>query len=203
MHFYPVLSRSASGCLLQHSPLNWKTILVVDNKGYCKAHRKRKCQSLITCSNIWGQIFVLQSHCVLARSMLLACLVYPKGGYSKFDLQPVSSHLRDEGSAIKYLWHITLAYDMMPMENDMSHHAEYDNIYLSIYDAFLNLSTILNLARKHKKAKHELKNILFFSTSHLTLFKISTGLHRWGRDTFKRHWEAFRDIFKVNIQNSS
>lgn len=98
--------------------------------------------------------------------MLLACLVYPKGGYSKFDLQPVSSHLRDEGSAIKYLWHITLAYDMMPMENDMSHHAEYDNIYLNIYDAFLNLSTILNLARKHKKAKHELKNILF--SQHLT-----------------------------------
>lgn len=131
--------------------------------------------------------------------MLLACLVYPKGRYSKFDLQPVSSHLRDEARAIKYLWHITLAYDMMPMENDMSHHAEYDNIYLNIYDAFLNLWTILNLARKHKKIKHELKNTLLFST----LFKISTGLHRWGQDTFKRHWEAFRDIFKVNIQNSS
>lgn len=69
--------------------------------------------------------------------MLLACLVYTKGRYSKFDLQPVSSHLRDEGSAIKYFWHITLAYDMMPMENDMSHHTEYDNIYLNIDDAFL------------------------------------------------------------------
>lgn len=71
--------------------------------------------------------------------MLLACLVYIKGRYGKFDLQPVSSHLRPEASAIKYFWHITLAYDMMPTENDMSHHAEYDNIYLNIYDAFLKL----------------------------------------------------------------
>lgn len=63
--------------------------------------------------------------------MLLACLGYVKGRYGKFDLQPVSSHLRDEAIAIKYFWHITLAYDMMPMENGMPHHAEYDNIYLN------------------------------------------------------------------------
>lgn len=72
--------------------------------------------------------------------MLLVCLVYTKGRYSKFDLQPVSSHLGDEASAIKHFWHITLAYDMMPMENDMSHHTEYDNIYLNIYDAFFLIS---------------------------------------------------------------
>lgn len=63
--------------------------------------------------------------------MLLHHLVYVKGRYDKFDLQAISSHLRDEAIAIKYFWHITLAYDMMPMENDMPHHAEYNNIYLN------------------------------------------------------------------------
>lgn len=63
--------------------------------------------------------------------MLLHRLVYVKGRYDKFDLQAVSSNLRDEATAIKYFWHITLAYDMMPMENDMPHHAEYDNICLN------------------------------------------------------------------------
>lgn len=29
---------------------------------------------------------------------------------------------------------------MMPMENDMSHHTEYDNIYLNIYDTFFKVS---------------------------------------------------------------
>lgn len=63
--------------------------------------------------------------------MLLAYLVYVKGRDGKFDLQPVTSHLRDETIAIKYFWHNTVAYDMMPMENDMPHHAEYENIYLN------------------------------------------------------------------------
>lgn len=85
---------------------------------------------------------------MLARSVLLACLVYTKGRYSKFDLQPVSSHLRDEANAIKYFWHITLAYDMMPMENDMAHHTEYDSIYLNIYDAFLTSLKNSNLSQE-------------------------------------------------------
>lgn len=59
--------------------------------------------------------------------MLLAYLGYVKGRYGKFDLQPVTSHLRDEAIAIKYFWHTTLAYDMTPMENDMPHRAEYGN----------------------------------------------------------------------------
>lgn len=58
MHSYPcpALSKSASCCLFQHLSLNWSTVNT-DNKGYCKAHRKRtNCLSLTTCSNIWGQI---------------------------------------------------------------------------------------------------------------------------------------------------
>lgn len=82
---------------------------------------------------------------------------------------------------------------MMPMENDTSHHAEYDNIYLNIYDAFLKSLNILNLARKQKK-KHGLKKILLFSESHLTLFKISTGLSR-GVKTLSKSIEKPLEIF--------
>lgn len=37
---------------------------------------------------------------------------------------------------------------MMPMENDMSHHAEYDNIYLNTYDAFLKSLNNSKLSQK-------------------------------------------------------
>lgn len=77
---------------------------------------------------------------------------------------------------------------MMPMEDDMPHHAEYDNIYLNNY----YLLPILNLARIHRKIKHGLKKKCLFS-QHLSSgpFKIGTGLSRWGQDIFKRHWEVF------------